>query len=203
MELQERVRQFVQQTLDAMGLPLQIAVEDTTDSVRITLSVHAVPAATASSWHVPAPLAAEGTPIARTRTAVSFGIVCFIVAFLAGTAKADEGPRVERPAGGDHRRHRPALHSEHRHVLRQHAGSSGRAATLQDDLRKRVMNMKALVLKIAELCEVSNAALREFDLSVLSLDDAPISGECPNLVSYHLIFRLMILGFRSWFGVTS
>ena len=38
MELQERVRQFVQQTLDAMGLPLQIAVEDTTDSVRITLS---------------------------------------------------------------------------------------------------------------------------------------------------------------------
>ncbi len=38
MELQERVRQFVQQTLEAMGLPLEISVEDTPDSVRINLS---------------------------------------------------------------------------------------------------------------------------------------------------------------------
>ncbi len=38
MELQERVRQFMQQTLEAMGLRLEITIEDTTDSVRINLS---------------------------------------------------------------------------------------------------------------------------------------------------------------------
>ena len=38
MELQEQVRQFVQQTLEAMGLPLEIAIEDTADSVRVNLS---------------------------------------------------------------------------------------------------------------------------------------------------------------------
>ncbi len=38
MELQERVRQFVQQTLEAMGLPLEISIEDSADSVRVNLS---------------------------------------------------------------------------------------------------------------------------------------------------------------------
>ena len=37
-ELHERVRDFVHRTLDAMGLPLDIAVTDTPDSVRIELS---------------------------------------------------------------------------------------------------------------------------------------------------------------------
>lgn len=38
MDLQGRVRAFMQQTLEAMGLTLDIAVEDTPDSVRINLS---------------------------------------------------------------------------------------------------------------------------------------------------------------------
>jgi spoIIIJ-associated protein len=38
MDLQGRVRAFMQQTLEAMGLSLDIAVEDTPDSVRINLS---------------------------------------------------------------------------------------------------------------------------------------------------------------------
>lgn len=38
MDLQGRVREFVEQTLKAMGLPLEVAVEDTPDGVRINLS---------------------------------------------------------------------------------------------------------------------------------------------------------------------
>ncbi|HEX2453280.1 MAG TPA: R3H domain-containing nucleic acid-binding protein [Vicinamibacterales bacterium] len=38
MDLQVRVRDFVQQTLTAMGLPLDIAITEDTDSVRIELS---------------------------------------------------------------------------------------------------------------------------------------------------------------------
>jgi spoIIIJ-associated protein len=38
MELHERVREFMQQTLSAMGVPLDVRIEDTTDSVRINLS---------------------------------------------------------------------------------------------------------------------------------------------------------------------
>jgi spoIIIJ-associated protein len=37
-ELHERVRSFLQRTLEAMGVPLDIAVEDTADSVQIELS---------------------------------------------------------------------------------------------------------------------------------------------------------------------
>lgn len=37
-DLHERVRSFLQRTLDAMGVPLEIAVTDTADSVRIDLS---------------------------------------------------------------------------------------------------------------------------------------------------------------------
>ena len=37
-ELQERVRDFLQRTLEAMGVPLDIAIEDTADSVRIELT---------------------------------------------------------------------------------------------------------------------------------------------------------------------
>ena len=38
MDLHGRVREFVRQTLDAMGLPLEITISDTPDSVRIDLS---------------------------------------------------------------------------------------------------------------------------------------------------------------------
>ena len=38
MDLHGRVRQFLEQTLNAMGLPLQIAMEETPDSVRIELA---------------------------------------------------------------------------------------------------------------------------------------------------------------------
>jgi spoIIIJ-associated protein len=38
MELQARVREFVERTLGAMGVPLEIAIEDSADSVRIDLS---------------------------------------------------------------------------------------------------------------------------------------------------------------------
>ena len=38
MDLQGRVRAFMQQTLEAIGLPLEIALEETPDSVRINLS---------------------------------------------------------------------------------------------------------------------------------------------------------------------
>lgn len=38
MELHQRVREFVHQTLTAMGIPLEISIEDTPDSVRIELS---------------------------------------------------------------------------------------------------------------------------------------------------------------------
>ena len=38
MELHDRVKDFVERTLTAMGLPLQIAISDTPDSVRIDLS---------------------------------------------------------------------------------------------------------------------------------------------------------------------
>lgn len=38
MDLHGRVREFVEQTLNAMGLSLDIAIEDTPDSVRINLS---------------------------------------------------------------------------------------------------------------------------------------------------------------------
>ena len=38
MDLQGRVRAFMQQTLEAIGLPLDIALEETPDSVRINLS---------------------------------------------------------------------------------------------------------------------------------------------------------------------
>jgi spoIIIJ-associated protein len=37
-ELHERVRDFLQRTLDAMGVQLDITIEDTTDSVQIELS---------------------------------------------------------------------------------------------------------------------------------------------------------------------
>jgi spoIIIJ-associated protein len=38
MDLQGRVREFVDRTLNAMGVPLDIAIEDTPDSIRINLS---------------------------------------------------------------------------------------------------------------------------------------------------------------------
>jgi spoIIIJ-associated protein len=38
MELQARVREFLERTLGAMGVPLEIAIEDSADSVRIDLS---------------------------------------------------------------------------------------------------------------------------------------------------------------------
>jgi spoIIIJ-associated protein len=38
MELHDRVRDFVQRTLTAMGLPLEIAITDTPDSVRVDLT---------------------------------------------------------------------------------------------------------------------------------------------------------------------
>ena len=38
MDLHGRVRQFLEQTLSAMGIPLEVAVEDTADSVRINLT---------------------------------------------------------------------------------------------------------------------------------------------------------------------
>jgi spoIIIJ-associated protein len=38
MDLHTRVREFIQQTLTAMGLPLEIAIEEMPDSVRIELS---------------------------------------------------------------------------------------------------------------------------------------------------------------------
>lgn len=38
MEVQDRVREFVQQTLETMGLPLEVSIEDMADSVRINLS---------------------------------------------------------------------------------------------------------------------------------------------------------------------
>jgi spoIIIJ-associated protein len=38
MELQARVREFLERTLEAMGVPLEIAIEDSADSVRIDLS---------------------------------------------------------------------------------------------------------------------------------------------------------------------
>ena len=38
MELHDRVRDFVQRTLTALGLPLEVAVNDASDSVRIELS---------------------------------------------------------------------------------------------------------------------------------------------------------------------
>ena len=38
MELQARVREFLERTLGAMGIPLEIAFEDSADSVRIDLS---------------------------------------------------------------------------------------------------------------------------------------------------------------------
>ena len=37
-DLHERVREFLQRTLGAMGVPLDVAIEDTADSVRIELS---------------------------------------------------------------------------------------------------------------------------------------------------------------------
>jgi spoIIIJ-associated protein len=38
MDLYDRVRAFVEQTLNAMGVPLEIAIDDTPDSIRISLS---------------------------------------------------------------------------------------------------------------------------------------------------------------------
>ena len=38
MDVHERVKDFVRRTLDAMGLPLEVAVSDTSDSLRIDLS---------------------------------------------------------------------------------------------------------------------------------------------------------------------
>jgi spoIIIJ-associated protein len=38
MDLHERVRGFIERTLTAMGIPLQVAVEDTPDSVRFELT---------------------------------------------------------------------------------------------------------------------------------------------------------------------
>jgi spoIIIJ-associated protein len=37
-ELQDRVRSFMQRTLEAMGVPLEIAIDDTPDSIRVNLS---------------------------------------------------------------------------------------------------------------------------------------------------------------------
>jgi spoIIIJ-associated protein len=38
MDLQGRVREFMEQTLKAMGVPLDVAIEDTSDGVRINLT---------------------------------------------------------------------------------------------------------------------------------------------------------------------
>ncbi len=38
MELEDRVRQFLEQTLGAMGVPLEIAFVDETDNIRVELS---------------------------------------------------------------------------------------------------------------------------------------------------------------------
>lgn len=38
MDVHGRVKEFVRETLDAMGLPLEIAISDTPDSVRVDLS---------------------------------------------------------------------------------------------------------------------------------------------------------------------
>ena len=38
MELQERVREFTRQTVAAMGMPLEVAVIETPDSIRVELS---------------------------------------------------------------------------------------------------------------------------------------------------------------------
>ena len=38
MDLQGRVREFVEQTLKAMGVPLDVSMEDTPDGIRINLS---------------------------------------------------------------------------------------------------------------------------------------------------------------------
>jgi spoIIIJ-associated protein len=38
MELQERVREFTRQTVAAMGVPLEVAVVETPDSIRVELS---------------------------------------------------------------------------------------------------------------------------------------------------------------------
>ena len=38
MDLHDRVKDFVERTLTAMGLPLQVAISETSDSVRIDLS---------------------------------------------------------------------------------------------------------------------------------------------------------------------
>ena len=38
MDLHDRVREFVRRTLDAMGLPLEIAISDTADAVRVDLA---------------------------------------------------------------------------------------------------------------------------------------------------------------------
>ena len=38
MELHDRVKEFVERTLSAMGLPLEISISDTDDSVRIDLA---------------------------------------------------------------------------------------------------------------------------------------------------------------------
>jgi spoIIIJ-associated protein len=38
MDLHERVRDFVQRTLQAMGVPLEIRIQDTADSVQVDLS---------------------------------------------------------------------------------------------------------------------------------------------------------------------
>ncbi len=38
MELQERVRRFTEETLAAMGLPLEVAVADTPDGIRVEIT---------------------------------------------------------------------------------------------------------------------------------------------------------------------
>jgi spoIIIJ-associated protein len=38
MELQERVRQFTLETLDAMGLSLEVSIDDTPDGIRVEIS---------------------------------------------------------------------------------------------------------------------------------------------------------------------
>ena len=38
MDLQGRVREFMKRTLEAMGVPLDVAIEDTPDGIRINLS---------------------------------------------------------------------------------------------------------------------------------------------------------------------
>ncbi len=38
MELQERVREFTKQTITAMGIPAEVAIVDTADSVRVEIS---------------------------------------------------------------------------------------------------------------------------------------------------------------------